>query len=138
MKLNEIINDIYYATKGDSNAVLNEYNRIPVKDQPGVYAVVGVSSVKLSESFCYEGGEDYPLEIALKVRVLGEEYCNPMTLYNFLDEKILTGLSSGGYVIKAIDVSGTTFDHTLRRLVISAEISVCGSCTRKEAPPDGV
>lgn len=137
MKLNDIIDGIYNATKGSSEVVLREYNKVPVRSQPDIYAVVGVSSVKLSESFCYEGGEDYPLEITLGVRVLGKECCNPMTLYSFLDETILTGLSGGGYVIKSINVSNAEFDHALRRLVISAEISVCGSCTRKEAPTDG-
>lgn len=137
MKLNDIIDGIYNAAKGSSEVVLREYNKVPVRSQPDIYAVVGVSSVKLSESFCYEGGEDYPLEITLGVRVLGKECCNPMTLYSFLDETILTGLSGGGYVIKAINVSNAEFDHALRRLVISAEILVCGSCTRKEAPTDG-
>ena len=103
MDLKNLVYGIYGLINYKRTDVFAEYEKIPVKDHDNIYIVTSIENISLKN---------------LKVRVLGLPDEDPLVLYDYMDNAVISRLASGGYYLKSAEIKGPKQDNGLKRFVL--------------------
>lgn len=118
MDLKNLVYGIYGLINYKRTDVFAEYEKIPVKDHDDIYIVTSIENISLKNQFIKSSLKRYETLIDLKVRILGRPDEDPLVLYEYMDNAVISRLASGGYYLKSAEIKGPKQDNGLKRFVL--------------------
>ncbi|MGN1481275.1 hypothetical protein [Porcipelethomonas sp.] len=121
MNLKNLISSVYSTVKQNRTDIFAEYDKTPVINHEGIYAVTGIEKISLESQFMKDSIKRYEMSVDLTVKILGLPSQDPLDLYAFLDSNILDVLAKSGYYLVSAEIGAPVQDHGLNRLVLEGK-----------------
>lgn len=124
--LSEAIEKLYSVLKEGGGAVYTEFEKIPVNRHENIYAVAGMSAIKINNGFSGSSGRYFNESYSLNIRIIAAADTPPLKLYEMLDTVLLDRLWASGYCVSSAEISAPFQDKGLRRLVLECRAEISG------------
>lgn len=132
MNLTNLINMLYSTIRQGRTDIFREYEQTPLHEHTEIYATVGTEKITFENQFMKENVKRYETRVTLRIRVLGYPHEDPLSLYYFMDQYVLSPLSDSGYYVISAELGTPCQDNGLRRLVLEGRITVCADSEVEE------